>query len=85
MGYGYRSSPEATTIKLSDFYKYIEETIATPTKFRQQYNSWYDNMKNINDTNIKSSFLEIEKGFIVRSETFGSYVVDDGWTNWNSF
>ncbi len=69
----------------SDFYDYIE-TIATPTTFRQQFNSWYDNMKNINSENIKNSFSEIEKGFTQHGlEPLDSYVVDDGWVNYQSF
>ena len=69
----------------SDFYEYIE-TIATPTEFRQQFNSWYDNMKNITAENIKSSFYEIEKGFTQHGvNPLDSYVVDDGWINYNSF
>ena len=69
----------------SDFYEYIE-TIATPTSFRQQFNSWYDNMKDINDSNIKASFNEIEKGFTQYGvNPLDSYVVDDGWMNYNSF
>lgn len=69
----------------SDFYEYIE-TIATPTGFRQQFNSWYDNMKEINDSNIQSSFNEIEKGFTQHGvNPLDSYVVDDGWINYNSF
>ena len=69
----------------SDFYEYIE-TIATKTNFRQQFNSWYDNMKNITDSNIQESFNEIEKGFTQYGvNPLDSYVVDDGWTNYNSF
>ncbi|EDP12252.1 discoidin domain-containing protein [Amedibacillus dolichus] len=69
----------------SDFYEYIE-TIATPTEFRQQFNSWYDNMKNITAENIKSSFFEVEKGFTQHGvNPLDSYVVDDGWINYNSF
>lgn len=69
----------------SDFYEYIE-TIATPTDFRQQFNSWYDNMKNITAENIKSSFFEVEKGFTQHGvNPLDSYVVDDGWINYNSF
>ena len=69
----------------SDFYEYIE-TIATPTDFRQQFNSWYDNMKNITAENIKSSFFEVEKGFTQHGvNPLDSYVVDDGWVNYNSF
>ena len=69
----------------SDFYEYIE-TIATKTGFRQQFNSWYDNMKNITDSNIQDSFNEIEKGFTQYGvNPLDSYVVDDGWTNYSSF
>ena len=69
----------------SDFYEYIE-TIATKTNFRQQFNSWYDNMKNITDSNIQESFNEIEKGFTQYGvNPLDSYVVDDGWTNYKSF
>lgn len=69
----------------SDFYEYIE-TIATPTEFRQQFNSWYDNMKNITAENIKNSFFEVEKGFTQHGvNPLDSYVVDDGWINYNSF
>lgn len=70
----------------SDFYEYIE-TIATDTSFRQQYNSWYDNMKNISDASIQKSFFEIEKGFTQYGiEPLDSYVVDDGWIDYqNSF
>lgn len=69
----------------SDFYEYIE-TIATPTEFRQQFNSWYDNMKDITDSNIQSSFNEIEKGFTQNGvNPLDSYVVDDGWVNYSSF
>ena len=69
----------------SDFYEYIE-TIATKTGFRQQFNSWYDNMKNITDSNIQESFNEIEKGFTQYGvNPLDSYVVDDGWTNYSSF
>ena len=69
----------------ADFYEYIE-TIATDTSFRQQFNSWYDNMKDITAENIKSSFYEVEKGFTQHGvNPLDSYVVDDGWINYNSF
>ncbi len=69
----------------ADFYEYIE-TIATPTDFRQQYNSWYDHMKNISAEIIIESFYEIEKGFTQHGVApLDSYVVDDGWMNYNSF
>lgn len=73
------------SVTQSDFYEYIE-TIATDTEFRQQYNSWYDNMKNITDEIIQKSFFEIEKGFTQYGiAPLDSYVVDDGWTNYSSF
>mgnify|MGYP000053704411 CR=1 FL=1 len=73
------------SVTQSDFYEYIE-TIATDTDFRQQYNSWYDNMKNITDEIIQKSFFEIEKGFTQYGVSpLDSYVVDDGWINYSSF
>ena len=73
------------SVTQSDFYEYIE-TIATDTQFRQQYNSWYDNMKEITDEIIQKSFFEIEKGFTQYGiAPLDSYVVDDGWTNYSSF
>lgn len=69
----------------SDFYEYIE-TIAVETKFRQQYNSWFDHMKDISAQNIKQSFYEVEKGFTQHGvNPLDSYVVDDGWVNYSSF
>lgn len=63
----------------SDFFKYIY-SISTPSEFRIQYNSWFDNMMSITDENILSSFSAVDKHF---SETgvrpLDSYVVDDGW------
>ena len=73
------------SVTQSDFYEYIE-TIATDTEFRQQYNSWYDNMKEITDEIIQKSFFEIEKGFTQYGiAPLDSYVVDDGWINYSSF
>ncbi|WP_052663518.1 LamG-like jellyroll fold domain-containing protein [[Mycoplasma] testudinis] len=68
-----------------DFFKYIE-SISTKVQFRPQYNSWYDHMKNITAENIKSSFNQVEHGF----SNYGvaplkSYVIDDGWPDYNSF
>ena len=75
----------AYSVTQSDFYEYIE-TIAIDTEFRQQYNSWYDNMKEITDEIIQKSFFEIEKGFTQYGiAPLDSYVVDDGWTNYSSF
>ncbi|KAB7789955.1 discoidin domain-containing protein [Bifidobacterium leontopitheci] len=67
----------------SDFYDYITD-IATPTEFRTQYNSWFDNMMKIDDTNILDSFKAVDKDLnAAGAEPLGSYVVDDGWNNYN--
>ena len=50
-----------TSVVQTDFFDYIED-IATPTEFRKQYNSWYDNMMNISDESIEKSFSGAEKG-----------------------
>lgn len=71
-----------TSVVQTDFYEYIEK-IATPTEFRKQYNSWYDNMMNITDESIAKSFLGAEKGLTMNGvEPLDSYVVDDGWNNY---
>lgn len=49
-----------TSVVQTDFFEYIED-IATPTDFRKQYNSWYDNMMNITDESIADSFYGAEK------------------------
>lgn len=67
----------------SDFYDYIH-SIATPSEFRIQYNSWFDNMMRIDDDNILESFIEIDKELNkVETRPLDSYVVDDGWNNYN--
>lgn len=69
----------------SDFFEYIRD-ISTPTKFRMQYNSWYDFMLDINENNIQSSFREMEKGFTQNGvPPMHSYVVDDGWNAYGPF
>lgn len=73
-----------TEVKMvqSDFYQYIEE-IATPTEFRKQYNSWFDNLMGITDENIEGSFLGAEKGLTQNGiAPLDCYVVDDGWNNY---
>ena len=66
-----------------NFYDYID-SIATPSDFRLQYNSWFDNMMRIDDDNILSSFIEIEKELTQTGvRPMDSYVVDDGWNNYN--
>ncbi|MFQ8706949.1 MAG: discoidin domain-containing protein, partial [Thomasclavelia sp.] len=68
----------------SDFYDYIK-SIATPSEFRIQYNSWFDNMMLIDDNNILESFIEVDKELNkTGTRPLDSYVVDDGWNNYNN-
>ena len=71
-----------TDVVQTDFFEYISE-IATPTDFRKQYNSWYDNMMGITDESIAKSFFGTEKGLTENGvEPVDAYVVDDGWNNY---
>lgn len=66
------------------FFDYIN-TISLPSQFRIQFNSWYDNMKNINTNNIKQSFMGIEKGLSSYGiRPIDAYVVDDGWVDYRN-
>lgn len=66
----------------TELYRYIEE-IATPTEFRKQYNSWFDNGMGITDESIEEAFLGVEKGLTQNGiEPLDCYVVDDGWNNY---
>ena len=68
----------------NDFFSYITD-ISVENKFRIQYNSWYDWMKEITESNILSSFKEIEKGCTQMGvKPLDSYVIDDGWNVYNS-
>ncbi|MEY8426989.1 discoidin domain-containing protein [Lachnospiraceae bacterium 46-15] len=68
----------------ADFFEYIK-SIATPSEFRIQYNSWFDNMMLINDENILDSFIEIDRELNqAEVRPLDSYVVDDGWVNYNN-
>lgn len=68
----------------ADFFEYIK-SIATPSDFRIQYNSWFDNMMRIDDDNILDSFIEIDKELNNAGvRPLDSYVVDDGWNNYNN-
>lgn len=68
----------------SAFFDYID-FISTPSDFRVQYNSWYDNMLNIDADNIRKSFFEIEKGLSSHGvPPLNAYVVDDGWNNYKA-
>uniref|UniRef100_UPI001FAF21E3 hypothetical protein n=1 Tax=Anaerococcus sp. AGMB09787 TaxID=2922869 RepID=UPI001FAF21E3 len=66
----------------TSFFEYIED-ISTPTDFRLNYNSWYDNMLNITDESIKKSFIGSEKGLSQNGvRPLDTYVMDDGWINY---
>lgn len=65
------------------FYTYIRD-ISKPVKLRIQYNSWFDNMLNITEENVTSSFLEVEKGLTKSGvRAIDSYVADDGWNDYS--
>ena len=67
----------------ADFFQYID-SIATPSEFRIQYNSWFDNMLKISDETILSSFIEVDRELNnVGVRPLDSYVMDDGWINYN--
>lgn len=67
----------------ADFFEYIK-SIATPSEFRTQYNSWFDNMMLIDDKNILESFIEIDRELNkAEASPLDSYVVDDGWNAYN--
>ncbi|MDE6189755.1 MAG: alpha-galactosidase [Clostridia bacterium] len=69
----------------SEFFEYISTISAQPTKFRIQFNSWYDNMLDINGENIENSFRAIATGFEkVGLRALDCYVVDDGWIDYTS-
>lgn len=73
-----RSADNMNVIK-NDFFSYIQK-IQRPSKFRIQYNSWYDWMLEITADRINSSFKKMEQGFTSHGlRTIDSYVMDDGW------
>ena len=64
------------------FFAYVR-TFSRPEKFRIQFNSWYDNMLDIDPNNIKSSFTAVYEGFKKAGlRPLDCYVVDDGWTEY---
>lgn len=64
------------------FFAYVD-TFARPARFRIQFNSWYDNMLDINPSNIESSFRAVHKGLKEAGlRDLDCYVVDDGWTEY---
>lgn len=69
----------------SDFFSYIQD-ISTPIDLRMQYNSWYDFMMDIDESNILGSFWEIERGLTQYGvRPLDSYVVDDGWNAYGPY
>lgn len=69
----------------ADFFKYVSTISAQPVKFRLQYNSWYDNMLDIDSGKIKKSFTDISQGFEKAGlRPLDCYVVDDGWIDYKS-
>lgn len=66
-----------------DFFRYVR-TFSRPEKFRIQFNSWYDNMLDIDPSKIKSSFTAVQQGFSRAGlRPLDCYVVDDGWTEYD--
>ena len=66
-----------------DFFRYVR-TFSRPERFRIQFNSWYDNMLDIDPNNIKSSFTAVYEGFKNAGlRPLDCYVVDDGWTEYD--
>lgn len=66
----------------ADFFKYIKD-ISQPSRFRIQFNSWYDHMYDITSDNIEKSFKAMEKGLSKYGvRPLDSYVIDDGWVSY---
>lgn len=64
------------------FFEYVD-TFARPKRFRIQYNSWYDNMLEINNDNLRESFSAVHEGFKNSGlRDIDCYVVDDGWVDY---
>ncbi|MCQ2463638.1 MAG: hypothetical protein MJ177_09615 [Clostridia bacterium] len=81
--YGSASGTDESTVT-ADFFRYIDK-ISLPGGFRRQYNSWYDNMLDINNDNLSHSFFEVEKGCTAYGvKPLDAYVADDGWNNYNA-
>ncbi|MDE7070634.1 MAG: alpha-galactosidase [Clostridia bacterium] len=69
----------------ADFFEYISTIVAQPAKFRLQFNSWYDNMLDIDSDKIGKSFRAIAEGFKQAGlSPLDCYVVDDGWIDYKS-
>lgn len=68
-----------------DFFEYLSTVSAQPAKFRIQFNSWYDNMLDIDSDRIEKSFRAIADGFSKAGlRPLDAYVVDDGWIDYTA-
>ena len=68
-----------------EFFEYISTISAQPAKFRIQFNSWYDNMLDIDSKKIEDSFRSISDGFSKAGlRPLDCYVVDDGWIDYTA-
>ncbi len=67
-----------------DFYRYIDSLVGEKG-LRFQYNSWFDRMKEIDESTIVHSFLEIDDKISKSGQApLDSYVVDDGYHDYDN-
>lgn len=65
------------------FLRYVAD-MARSDVFRLQYNSWYDNMLDIDPAKIEKSFTAVAEGMKgAGCRSLDCYVVDDGWTEYD--
>lgn len=65
------------------FLRYVSE-MALSDSFRVQFNSWYDNMLDIDPEKIEKSFTAVGEGMKKAGfRPLDCYVVDDGWTEYD--
>ncbi len=68
----------------SAFFKYVHTFSRKPSMYIT-FNSWYDNMLDVDSAKIKSSFTEIHDGFRKSNlRDIDCYVLDDGWTDYKA-
>ena len=61
------------------FFEYID-FISVPRALRFNFNCWYDKMRNIDETSVKSLFTEVyEQLKAHNAPAIDSFVLDDGW------
>ena len=66
-----------------EFLRYVAD-MAVSDAFRVQFNSWYDNMLDIDSDKIASSFTAVADGMKKAGfRPLDCYVVDDGWTEYD--